>query len=177
MNKSCKGSKCIAVLEQYINEIDTNQDTSRHAKFNRAILCSKSLSDVDWKNLSIKLKKMKNEICNDNIAIPTALQVRVDNGLEGMLTSIEKRMMKALNLQKLQTRYEIEILWLSYFEHLKKEIINTKIESTTPKQEMTYSQMMETITQMMLLNRKTKEVPYLIKIREILTEWKEQNKF
>lgn len=177
MNKSCKGSKCLAVLEQYINEIDTNQDTSRHAKFNRAIRCSQNLKEEDWRNLSVKLKKMKNEICNDNIEIPTALQVRIDNGLEDVLARIEKRIIKALNLKKLQTRYELEILWLSYFEHLKKEIINTKIESTTSKQEMTYAQMMETITQMMLLNRKTKEIPYLIRIREILTEWKEQNIF
>ena len=121
--RSCKGSNCIAYLENLIDEIDPHQDLTRSGKFNRAIEKSKNNKSDDWIRLSKELKRFKNKIPSDIIA-PTALQVKVEEELVGTLEGVEDVIRKALGLTTLQTRYEIEILWLNYLNVLKAEVLN-----------------------------------------------------
>ena len=59
--RSCKGSNCIAYLENLIDEIDPHQDLTRSGKFNRAIEKSKNNKSDDWIRLSKEQKSLKNK--------------------------------------------------------------------------------------------------------------------
>ena len=52
IKRSCKGSSCIGYLEERINEIDYNSDTSRNGKFNRAIIKTQSCTLEELKTLT-----------------------------------------------------------------------------------------------------------------------------
>lgn len=171
LKKSCKGSNCLAYVEKLIDEIDPHQDNSRAGKFNRAIKKAKNLSKEDWKKLSIQLKRFKNDVPSD-IAVPTALQVRIDENLEEALSKIEETLKKALDLTKLQTRYEFEILWLNYLNCLKSDIMNVGDLKENKKKDLTGPDMVKKLVQILLLNRETdKKVIENVKIE--LLKWEE----
>ena len=171
LKKSCKGSNCLAYEEKLIDEIDPHQDTSRAGKFNRAIEKAKSLSSEEWKILSKQLKKFKNDVPSD-ITVPTALQVRVDKGLEEPLLAIEDGLKKALDLTTLQTRYEFEILWLNYLNCLKSDIMNVGDIKNESKDDLTGPDMVKKLVQILLLNRETDKL-VIEKVKSALLEWEE----
>lgn len=168
--RSCKGSNCIAYLENLIDEIDPHQDLTRSGKFNRAIEKSKNNKSDDWIRLSKELKRFKNKIPSDIIA-PTALQVKVEEELVGTLEGVEDVIRKALGLTTLQTRYEIEILWLNYLNVLKAEVLNVG-EANKGINALNGPEMVKRLVQILLLNRESdKEV--IEKVKSALLEWQE----
>ncbi len=173
LKKSCKGSKCLAYEEKLIDELDPHQDTSRAGKFNRAIEKAKDLSDEEWMKMSKELKKFKNDssLLIGDISVPTAMQVKIDENLEGDLLVIEDNIKRALNLITLQTRYEFEILWLNYLNCLKKDAMGVG-DAKSKDEDLTGPDMIKRLVQILLLNREAdKEV--IEKIKTILLEWEE----
>lgn len=171
LKKSCKGSNCLAYVEKLIDEIDPHQDNSRAGKFNRAIEKAKILSKEDWKKLSKQLKRFKNDVPSD-IAVPTALQVRIDEGLEETLLEIEDVLKQALDLTTLQTRYEFEILWLNYLNCLKSDVMNVGDLKKNIKEDLTGPDMVKKLVQILLLNRETDKL-VIEKVKSALLEWEE----
>ncbi len=173
MKRSCKGSLCLAHLERLIDELDTHPDTSRSARFQRAIHAACGLTDPEWAELSKRLKKFKNEIKEVIIPAPTALQVNINKDFETELLEVEETIIRALGLKKLQTRYELEILFLHLLETLRITVLEVGSASDQTK-DLTAPQMFELLAEIVLMNRR-EDLPAIEKIKEILLEWRKYN--
>lgn len=172
LRRSCKCSKCLVYLEKFINEIDPNQDTTRAGKFNRAIVSAKNISNDEWKRMSFDLKKFKNNLSScPELSVPTAMQVKVDENLEDALLSVENNIREALELRTLQTRYEFEILFFTYLDSLKQDIMNVG-EVNTKEEDLTGPDMVKILVQILLLNRESDKA-VIKKIKQALLEWEE----
>ena len=171
VQRSCKGSPCIAYLEKLIDEIDPHPDLSRSGKFNRAIEKAKNIhTATDWEKLSRQLKKFKTSL-PEGIVAPTALQVKVADGLVGELENIENEMMHSLGLNRLQTRLEFEILWFNYLEMLKIDVLSVGETNEEESIDMNGPEMVKRLVQILLLNRESdKEV--IEKVKSALMEWR-----
>lgn len=168
IKRSCKGSSCIGYLEERIDEIDYNADTSRNGKFNRSIIKTKNCTLEELKTYSKELKKFKNKIPND-VDFPTALQVTVDEELEDALGEVEENVMSALQLTTLQTRYEIELLWYIYLCELQKDVMEVGDRKEKGK-DLTGPQIVERLVEILLLNREQdKEV--IEEVKKVLLKW------
>lgn len=166
--RSCKGSSCIGYLEERIDEIDYNADTSRNGKFNRSIIKTKNCTLEELKTYSKELKKFKNKVPKD-IGFPTALQVTVDEELEDALGEVEENVMSALQLTTLQTRYEIELLWYIYLCELQKDVMVVGDRKGKGK-DLTGPQIVERLVEILLLNREQdKEV--IEEVKKVLLKW------
>lgn len=170
IKKSCKGSSCIGHLEERINEIDYNSDTSRNGKFNRAIVKAQNCTLDELRKFSKELKSFKNSI-PDGVSFPTALQVAVDEELDQALIDVEKKIMIALNLKTLQTKYEVELLWFIYLCELQKDVMHVG----KPKriaEDLTGPEMVKILVEVLMLNRdKDKEV--IEAVKSALLKWEE----
>lgn len=172
IKKSWKSNKCHAALEYLIDELDRHPDTSRPGKVNRAIVKAKNLSDEEWRKLSKELKLFKNnELSQIDVQTPTAMQVKIEEDLESDLGIIQENIKRALELQTLQTQYEIQLLWLNYLNCLKEESMNVG-ESKPKEEDLTGPDIVKKIVKIMLLNR-DKDKDVLEKIKNILLEWEE----
>ena len=168
IKRSCKGSSCIGYLEERINEIDYNSDTSRNGKFNRDIIKTQSCTLEELKTYAKELKKIKNKIPND-VGFPTALQVTVDEELEDALTEVEENVMSALNLTTLQTKYEVELMWFIYMCELQKDVMEVG-EKKIKEKDLTGPEMVKRLVEILMLNREQdKEV--IEEIKYILIKW------
>ncbi|MFZ1758290.1 MAG: hypothetical protein WAV75_03365 [Streptococcus suis] len=172
MKKSWKSNECHAGLEYFIDELDPHPDASRSGKVNRAIVKAKNLSDGDWEKLNKELKLFKkNELSQIDVPIPTAMQVKIEEGLENDLEVIEENIKRALELQTLQTQYEIQLLWLNYLNCLKEETMNVG-ENKCKDENLTGPDLVKKLVQIILLNRE-KDKKVIEKIKNILLEWEE----
>lgn len=168
VKKSCKGSSCIGYLEERINEIDYNSDTSRNGKFNRAIVKTQNCTPEELKTYSKELKKFKNKIPND-VSFPTALQVTVDEKLKDALTEAEGNVKSALKLTTLQTKYEVELMWFIYLCELQKDVMQVG-EKNENEEDLTGPEMVKRLVEMLMLNReKDKEV--IEEVKSALLKW------
>ena len=168
IKRSCKGSSCIGYLEERIDEIDYNADTTRNVKLNRSIIKTKNCTLEELKTYSKELKKFKNKIPND-VDFPTALQVTVDEELEDALGEVEENVMSALQLTTLQTRYEIELLWYIYLCELQKDVMEVGDRKEKGK-DLTGPQIVERLVEILLLNREQdKEV--IEEVKKVLLKW------
>lgn len=173
VKKSCKGSSCLAYCEQLIKELDPHQDLSRPAIFNRSIEKAKLKTEEDWSKLSVQLKKFKNNDIPKDINAPTAIQMRVDDALTDDLVMIENKIITALNLRTLQTRYEVEILEYQYLEALKKDVLIVGEKNELPSEtDLNGPEMVKRLVEILLLNRES-DKKAIEKIKTILLEWKE----
>lgn len=172
VKKSCKGSSCLAYCEQLIKELDPHQDLSRPVIFNRAIEKAKAITEQEWIELSVQLKKFKNNVPKD-INAPTAIQMRVHDALTDDLVMIENKIITALNLRTLQTRYEVEILEYQYLEVLKKDVLIVGEKNELPSEtDLNGPEMVKRLVEILLLNRES-DIEAIEKIKTILLEWKE----
>lgn len=167
LKRSCKGSTCIGYLEEKINEIDYNADTSRNGKFNRAIVKTQNCTLEELKTYSKELKKFKNKIPKDT-GFPTALQVTVDEELEDAFTEVEENVMSALDLTTLQTRYEIELLCFIYLCELQKDVM--KVGAEKESQDLTGPEMVKRLVEILMLNRE-QDKKVIEEVKSALLMW------
>lgn len=170
MKRSCKGSSCIGYLEQKIDEIDFNKDTSRNGRFNRAILKINNYGPEDIQQRAKELKRFKAKI-PDGISFPTALQVTIDENLEDMLEKVEYNVKKALDLNTLQTRYEMEFFNFSLLSELQKDVMLVgETEETVETEDFTGPEMVKRLVEILMLNRE-QDKDVIRKVKSALLEW------
>ena len=154
-----------AVLEHLIKEIDSAQDMSRAGITNRAIKEAEELPMDCW----VEIAKEIPNLPKLDISVPTGMQIRVDSELEEKLSQVEANIKKALDLERLQTQYEIQLLWLNYLKKLKLKAMNVGVEK---KNDLTGPDMVKKLVQILLLNREAdKEI--IEKIKALLINWEE----
>lgn len=155
------------VLEYLIKEIDTEQDLSRSAITNRAIAVAKDVQD--WKMVKEEL------VLLEKLDIPVAIsmQAKTDDESAEALKDIRSKILFDLKgeLERLQTPYMIQLLWLNYYNVLKQKKLNVGAEKNK-KNDLNGPDMVKRLVQILLLNRES-DVPIIEKIKIDLLEWEE----
>lgn len=164
---SWKSSWKHAVLEYQIKELDTSQDLSRSAITSRAIY--EGLKVIDWTVPKEKLIL----ITRIDIPIPTSMQAKLDEEASDILPEIRAKILDDLNgeLERLQTSYMIQLLWINYLEVLKQKALLVGVERAD-KDDLTGPEMVKRLVQILLLNREA-DVPIIERIKNNLLEWEE----
>ena len=168
LKKSCKGSTCIAKLEKDIDEIAIHQGLTRNDKTNGGVAKAQNLTRKELKQMSIDLKDYKSRVPN-TMSYPTALQVVIDENLEGALKDVEENIKCALDLRKLQTRYEIELLWFIYLKELEKDVMLVG-EDSDEENDLTGPEMVKKLVEILMLNRE-QDTGVINAIKSALLEW------
>jgi len=155
------------VLEYLIKEIDTEQDLSRSAITNRAIAAAKDVKD--WKTVKEELVLVKKL----DIPVATSMQAKPDDESSETLKVIRPKILCDLNgeLERLQTPYMIQLLWLNYYNVLKQKALNVGAEKNK-KDDLNAPDMVKRLVQILLLNRES-DAPIIEKIKKNLLEWEE----
>ena len=164
---SWKSSWKHAVLEYQIKELDTSQDLSRSAITSRAIY--EGLKVIDWTVPKEKLIL----ITRIDIPIPTSMQAKLDEEASDILPEIRAKILDDLNgeLERLQTSYMIQLLWINYLEVLKQKALLVGVERAD-KDDLTGPEMVKRLVQILLLNRDA-DAQIIEKIKNDLLEWEE----
>lgn len=157
-----------AVLEYQIKEIDTEQDISRSAITNRAIVIACNVNN--WNSVKEKLTLIRRM----DITIPSSMQAKLDEASMQMLPDIKEKIFNDLCLERLQTPYLIQLLWVNYLEYLKANVLNVGIKKAKSKEDLSGPEMVKLLVQILLLNRKSDENT-IEKIKNALLEWEKDN--
>ena len=159
-----------AVLEYQIKGLDTNQDLSRSAITNRAIDAAETVED--WGKVKDELTQLRRL----DIPVATSMQAKPDEYRAEKLKAIREKMFADLkevmpDLQRLQTPYFMQLLWMNYLIQLKEkknEVRKTILNST----DLSGLEMVNRLVQILLLNREAdKEI--VENIKHLLMEWEE----
>lgn len=155
------------VLEYLIKEIDTEQDLSRSAITIRAIAAAKDVQD--WKTVKEELVLVKKL----DIPVATSMQAKPDDESAEALKNIRSKILYDLKgeLERLQTPYMIQLLWLNYYNVLKQKALNVGAEKNK-KNDINGPDMVKRLVQILLLNRES-DAPIIEKIKIALLEWEE----
>lgn len=155
-----------AVLEYQIKELDTSQDLSRSAITSRAIV-----EGVKVNNWTVPKEKLS-LITRLDIPIPTSMQAKPNEEATKMLPDIRTKILCDLEgeLERLQTKYMIQLLWVNYLEVLKQNAIS--VGKKTGKDDLTGPEMVQRLVQILLLNRDA-DAQIIEKIKNDLLEWEE----
>lgn len=170
VKRSCKGSKCIGYLERKLDEIDFNPDTSRNGRFNRAVVIARQHTIEELKAYAKELKSFKAKIPSEE-PYPTALQTTVDDNLEGALEEVEKNLMAALELSKLQARYEFEFLFFLLYRAITREVIEVgKAKDNAIAEDLTGPEMVKRLVEVLLLSRE-EDKAVIEEVKAALLKW------
>lgn len=162
-----------AKLEHLIKELDPTQDLSRGGITNRAIIVAnnltKEMSEEEkgnwWEKVAKKIPELNN--FKVELSVPTAMQVKLDDENEAKFEVISDNIKKALGLEVLQTQYEIQTLWMSYYLWLKEKAIKVGSEK---EKDLTGPEIVKRIVQILLLNRESDE-EIIEEIKAALLRW------
>jgi hypothetical protein len=156
-----------AVLEYQIKELDTSQDLSRSAITSRAIV--EGVKVPDWRVPKEKLAL----ITRMNIPIPASMQAKLDEEASELLQDIRTKILCDFEgeLERLQTPYMIQLLWVNYLEVLKQKALTVGVEKKD-KDDLTGPDMVKRLVQILLLNRDA-DAQIIEKIKNDLLEWEE----
>lgn len=167
---SWKCNKKHVLLEHKIRELDPNQDMTRAGITNRAIMAARNLSVDSWKEVRDELPALLKSP-GPEIAIPTAMQVKIAEELSDDLAIIEETIKRSLDLDVLQTQFEIQLLWKNYLKYLTTNAVNVG-ESKTNVSDLTGPEMVQRLVHILLLNREV-DRHIIEQIKSILLEWEE----
>lgn len=156
-----------AVLECQLKELDSSQDLSRSAITSRAIVEGAKVNN--W----IVPKEKLTLITRLDIPISTSMQAKPYEEATKMLPDIRAKILCDLEgeLERLQTKYMIQMLWVNYLEVLKQKAITVGVKKAG-KDDLTGLEMVQRLVQILLLNREA-DAQIIEKIKNNLLEWEE----
>lgn len=157
-----------AVLEYLIKEIDPNQDLSRSAITNRAIEVAQSVSD--WGPVRENLMKLDRK---DDVQTPISMQAKIDEEFVEAVKNIRKKISEDLRdfLERLQTPYFMQLLWMNYYNYLKDKKM-TVGRTSTSTEDISGPDMVRILVQILLLNREADRL-IIEQVKSALLGWEE----
>jgi hypothetical protein len=156
-----------AVLEYQIKEIDTNQDLSRSAITNRAIDAAKNV--VDWNPVKEKLALLKRL----DIPVAVSMQAKPDEECANEIPQIKKKILLDLkdSIERLQTSYFMQLLWMNYLEELKNQATRVGAEQHIRPDDISGPDMVKLLVELILLNRDA-DAETINNIKTLLVDWR-----
>ena len=129
----------------------------------------RSVKVPDWRVPKEKLAL----ITRMNIPIPASMQAKLDEEASELLQDIRTKILCDFEgeLERLQTPYMIQLLWVNYLEVLKQKALTVGVEKKD-KDDLTGPDMVKRLVQILLLNRDA-DAQIIEKIKNDLLEWEE----
>lgn len=167
LNTTCNAKHCS--LEKWIKEEDPAQDKSRAGYFKRAVLVAENVDD--WVPMAILLSDLKIDKAAPQF---TNFQAKYDSQTHKALDAIKEKMQKSLIEGKiikrtLQTQYMLQLLMISYLEHIRANKLTIKADKMVDEEEIDLPKISALLTEMMLTDR---DCEALKEIRRILVDWR-----
>lgn len=154
-----------STFEYLIKKVDSSQDMSRSAVFEREVKAARGVDN--WKAIQATLSDLKKE----EVPIFTSFQAKYDDETAEILEGVKKDILTQLegSLKVLQTQYMVQLLQANYLETLKREKVALKADEFVEETDVDLPEMSKIFTEMML---KDKECSELKQIRKILVDWR-----
>ena len=155
-----------STFEYFIKKVDSSQDMSRSAVFERAVKAARGVDN--WKVIQATLSDLKKE---DEAPIFTSFQAKYNDETAEILERVKKDILKQLegSLKVLQTQYMVQLLQANYLETLKREKVALKADELIQEKDVDLPEMSKIFTEMIL---KDKDCSELKQIRKILVDWR-----
>lgn len=166
LSPSWKSGKKHSALELYIKEIDPEQEMSRTSFTNRAIVVGENVGN--WQLTRDELAKLK---IPQEISIPTAMQIVVEDANRPRFNKIKEDMASSLGLNVVQTQYMMQLLWMNYLLYLQKKVQQVGVKKED-EPDLNGPEMVKRLVQILLLNRKS-DASIIEKIKADLMGWEE----
>lgn len=157
-----------AALEALIRASDPNQDLSRSAVLERAILTARDVED--WKEVQLLLMDLRKE---DGVAVPTSFQAKYSDNAAEILEKVRADILRQLNLKRVQANYLLLLLQANYLEHLRRQRQTSRPaggSSAEHSPALDLPEVAKVLVEMMLTDPDCRELRL---IREILAGWQE----
>lgn len=119
-----RGSWKTAALESAIRSIDPNQDVSRAAFSNRALLAAEEVTN--WHEVRASLMALEHK---EELTVPSFVQVNIEN--EALYKEIKEAILREFEgeLQVLQVGYFFQLIWANYLQLLRRRSQNSEVIS------------------------------------------------
>lgn len=155
-----------STFEYLIKKLDSSQDLSRSAVFEREVKAARGVKN--WRKVQATLADLHRE---EDAPIVTSFQAKYDNETAKILEEVKKDILEQLSdtLKVLQTQYMVQLLQANYLEVLKREKVSLKADKFVDETDIDLPEMAKIFTEMML---KDKECSELKQIRKILVDWR-----
>lgn len=155
-----------STFEYLIKKVDSSQDMSRSAVFEREVKAARGVDN--WKAIQTTLSDLKKE---EEAPIFTSFQAKYDDETAEILEGVKKDILTQLegSLKVLQTQYMVQLLQANYLETLKREKVALKADEFVEETDVDLPEMSKIFTEMML---KDKDCSELKQIRKILVDWR-----
>lgn len=167
IKRSCKGNPCIGSLKAQIDEI---RELTWNDCFKIGIQTGRSLSLAELQKKGQELKRKKRSIPAD-VKHPTAVQVNIDDAYAIDVDEFEENMKAALELTRLRSGFEFELLLLIVLDNLKSQVMLVgEPEAPGKKVDLTGPEMVKKLVEFLMLNREQdKEIIEEVKLA--LLKW------
>lgn len=154
-------------LEYQIKKLDTSMDLSRAAILFRMLRVAEK--EEDWekiKGLLLTIKKI------DEAPSFSNWQARYDDNSAEILEKVKRKMLSDMkdSIKVLQNQYMIQLLMISYLEHLKKEALAVRADYQIKNEDLVDApEIVKLLVELIILD---KEADALDEIKNILIEWR-----
>ncbi len=168
IKRSCKGNPCIGFLKAEIDEI--RPELTWNDCFLIGVQTSREFTMEDYQKKCEELKHIKRSISTD-VKHPTAIQVSVNDTYADEVDRFEKNTKNALELIRLQSGFELELVLLIVLDTLKsKAMLVGETECKEETEDLTGPEMVKKLVELLMLNReKDKEI--IEEVKSALLKW------
>lgn len=168
IKRSCKGNPCIGDFKAKIDEF--RPDYTWNDCVTIGVQLGRNLTEDDLKIKGQELKRTKRIIPAD-VKHPTAIQVSIDDAYADDINAFEEKTKSALELTRLQSGLEFELLLLIVLDNLKSQaILVGETEASEKTEDLTGPEMVKRLVEILMLNREQdKEV--IEEVKSALLKW------
>ena len=170
IKRSCKGNNCIGYYKAQIDEIRPELTWN-----DCAIIGAQAGRELSLDELHQKMQELKRQRRNIPVDVkyPTAIQVCIADDYVEDVEKFEEKIKKALELSRLQSGLEIELLLHIVLDKLKSQVLLVgDIKEPERKEDLTGPEMVKILVQILMLNRE-QDKKTIEEVKTALLKWEE----
>ena len=168
IKRSCKGNPCIGSLKAQIDEI--RPELTWNDCFTIGSQSGRNLTLAELQKKSQELKRKKRTIPADT-KHPTAVQVNIDDVYADAVDEFEENTKSALELTRLQSGLEFELLLLIVLDNLKSQaMLVGETEVSEKAKDLTGPEMVKKLVEILMLNRE-QDKGVIEEVKSALLKW------
>lgn len=168
IKRSCKGNPCIGFLKAQIEEI--RPELTWNNCFIIGLQASRSLNLEGYQKKIHELKRIKRGISAD-VKHPTAVQIIIDDRYADDVNEFEENIKASLELTRLQSGLEFELLLLIVLDNLKTNaMLVGETEEGETEVDLTGPEMVKKLVEILLLNRE-QDKDIIEEVKSSLLKW------
>lgn len=168
IKRSCKGNPCIGFLKAQVDEI--RPELTWNDCFVMGVQSARRLTLEELQKKSQELKRKKRSIPAD-AQHPTAVQISIDEAFIDDVDEFEENTKIALELARLQSGLEFELLLYIVLDNLKSQAMLVGESETSEKTEdLNGPEMVKRLVEILMLNR-DQDKAVIEEVKSALLKW------